>query len=138
VNRACLVAGAITLAVVTQPGTALCQTARVSLGIRPGLTRVPALETARSEAGPATTSAARRNAVMTGAIVLMETTGGSVLRRLEASMFQWRPAVTRRFGFSVSRMSVLKRFSDRRTIEQLSPRLREASKTFRFTLRYAF
>jgi hypothetical protein len=75
---------------------------------------------------------------MTGAIVLVETTGGSLLRKLEASLFQWRPAVTRRFGFSVSRTSVLKRFNDRRTIEQLSPRLREASKTFRFTLRYAF
>ena len=48
------------------------------------------------------------------------------------------PLVTKRIGFSVSQVSVLDRFHDGRTIERVSPRLRDASGAFRFTLRYAF
>jgi hypothetical protein len=110
----------------------------MQLRVRPQVTSLSAIRTARSEAGSPAGSASRQHVVMTGAVVLVGRAGGGVLGRLEDGAFRWRPAAAPRFGFSLTRTSVLKRFSDRRTIEHLSPRLRDAARSYRFTLRYSF
>jgi len=137
-NRACWVVGALALAGVTRPGAAWCQSVRVRLGQHSRLTRLSAVQTAGSVAVPGPVVRSRPRVVTAGAAVLARATGGSLFETVKVRLLRWRPAVTKRLGFSISRGSLLTRFSDWLSIERVSPRLWDASRTFRFTLRYVY
>jgi hypothetical protein len=139
VNRPCLVAGMAGLLLFGFPRSASSQSARVTRGVRPALMRwTPPIDRSAAETGSATSPRPRRNAMMMSARVLTETVRHGLVQHIEHQLRSLRPPLFSRVGLSLSHKSVLARLANRHAIESISPRLRDAARTFHFTLRVAF